>query len=134
MGKTAIILFDGVCNLCNSSINFVIDRDPEHRFRYAALQSTAGNRLMKKHGLHPEELSSIVLIEDDKVFRKSTAILRIAWGLNNSWPLLYAFIIIPAFIRNLVYDLIANNRYQWFGKQNECRIPTPELKKLFLED
>ncbi|MEX0684849.1 MAG: thiol-disulfide oxidoreductase DCC family protein [Balneolales bacterium] len=134
MGKPAIILFDGVCNLCNSSINFVIDRDPDHYFRYSALQSKAGSKLMEKFGLQPEELTSIILIENNQFYRKSTAALKIARSLSYPWPLLYGFILVPPIIRNLVYDFIANNRYKWFGKQDECRIPTPELKSLFLED
>lgn len=128
----SIILFDGVCNLCNSSVNFVIDRDSERNFRYAALQSETGQDFLRKHGLNAEDFDSIVLVEGDAFYRKSTAALRIARKLDGAWPLFYAFIIIPPFIRNFFYDIIAKNRYKWFGRMDECRIPTPELKNLFL--
>ncbi|MEX2404323.1 MAG: thiol-disulfide oxidoreductase DCC family protein [Balneolales bacterium] len=132
--QPAIILFDGVCNLCNSSINFVIDRDHKRHFRYTALQSEKGKQLMKEYNLPTEKLTSIVLIENNKVYRKSHAALRVVRSMNFPWPLLYGFIAVPSFIRDIVYDTIAKNRYKWFGKQKECRIPTPELKELFLED
>ncbi|MEX0778833.1 MAG: DCC1-like thiol-disulfide oxidoreductase family protein [Balneolales bacterium] len=132
--KPAIILFDGVCNLCNSSINFVIDRDPNRRFRYAALQSLKGKQLMSDLDFNAQELSSIILIENKHIYRKSTAALKIARLLDFPWPLLYGFILVPPFIRNLVYDIIARNRYKWFGIQNECRIPSAGLRELFLEE
>lgn len=131
--QPAIILFDGVCNLCNSSVNFVIDRDPERRFRYSALQSAKGIQLSREYNLPAGELTSIVLIENGRVYRKSGAALRIARAMSFPWPLLYAFIIVPPFIRNMVYDVVAKNRYKWFGRQDECRLPTAELKELFLE-
>lgn len=132
--QSAIILFDGVCNLCNSSINFVIDRDPHRHFRYLALQSKKGKELMKKYNLPSEELTSIVLIKNKKAYIKSGAALRVAGSLSFPWPFLYGFLLVPPFIRNIVYDLIAANRYKWFGKQSACRVPTPELKELFLEE
>lgn len=133
MKNNSVILFDGICNLCNSSINFVIDRDKNRHFRYGALQSDAGQILLQKHNLSTSDFDTIVLIENDNVYHRSTAALRIAKKLNFPWPLLYIFIIIPPFIRNAIYNLIAKNRYRWFGKQNDCRIPTPELKALFIE-
>ncbi|MEX0929067.1 MAG: DCC1-like thiol-disulfide oxidoreductase family protein [Balneolales bacterium] len=134
MDQPAIILFDGICNLCNSSINFVIDRDSGQHFRYSALQSKKGQQLMKEHNFSSGDLTSIVLIEENGIYVKSAAALMIARKLTFPWPLLYGFMIIPAFMRNIVYDIIARNRYRWFGKQNECRVPTPELKELFLEE
>ncbi|MFW6347043.1 MAG: thiol-disulfide oxidoreductase DCC family protein [Cyclonatronaceae bacterium] len=128
----AVIMFDGVCNLCNASINFVIDRDKDRYFRYAPLQSETGQAFLKKHGRKTSDFDSIILVEGESYYTKSTAALRIARQLGNGWPLLYSFILIPPFIRNAVYDVIASKRYAWFGKQDSCRMPTPELKSLFL--
>lgn len=129
----AIILFDGVCNLCNGSVNFVIDRDPDRWFRFAPLQSRAARLLLERCGHMNHGLDSIVLIEDGKCYTKSTAALRIARKLAMPWKLMYAFIVVPRVLRDAVYDLVASNRYRWFGKRDECRVPTPELKSLFLE-
>jgi predicted DCC family thiol-disulfide oxidoreductase YuxK len=129
----AIVLFDGVCNFCNASVNFIIDRDPKNRIRFAPLQSEAGKKLLQKLNLSTAELDSIVFIEGEKYYIKSAAVLRIAKMLQGFWPLLYGFIAIPPFLRDAVYDIIARNRYNWFGKTETCRIPTPELKKRFLE-
>lgn len=130
---TAVIFFDGVCNLCNSSVNFIIDRDSNRYFRYAALQSEAGQRFLNKHGLSATDFDSIVLYDGANVYQKSTAALRIAKKLDGIYPVLYAFIVIPVKIRDFFYTFIANNRYKWFGRREECRIPTPELKRLFLD-
>ena len=127
-----IILFDGVCNLCNASVNFVIDRDPRGIFRFAALQSEVARPMLEKQGLTDEALDSIVLLEKDKIYRRSTAALRIAKRLKGVWPLLYLFIVVPPPLRNAVYDWIARNRYRWFGKSETCRVPTPELQERFL--
>jgi predicted DCC family thiol-disulfide oxidoreductase YuxK len=127
-----IILFDGVCNLCNQSVQFVIQRDPSSKFHFTALQSATGQRLLKEHQLPEHDVYSVILLKNNKVYQRSSAALEIARGLNNLWPLFYAFIIIPPFIRNAVYDWIAGNRYKWFGQRNECMIPTPELKSRFL--
>ncbi|OAB77960.1 thiol-disulfide oxidoreductase DCC family protein [Cochleicola gelatinilyticus] len=130
--KHSIILFDGVCNLCNSSINFVIRHDPKNRFQFAALQSEIGASLTEEFTIDPNDTDSIILIENNTAYVKSTAALRIAKGLSGAYPLLYAFIIIPTFIRNKVYDYVAKNRYKWYGKKDSCMIPTPELKSRFL--
>lgn len=132
MSRQYIVLFDGVCNLCNSSVNFVIDRDPKHKFRFAALQSIEGEELLKNLGLSTTQFDSIVLLDGKNVYTQSSAALRIAKELSGAWPILYIFMIIPSFIRDWVYDVIAKNRYKWFGKKNACRIPTPELKERFL--
>ncbi|MCH8567062.1 MAG: thiol-disulfide oxidoreductase DCC family protein [Balneolales bacterium] len=128
----AIIFFDGVCNLCNASINFVIDRDSKRYFRYAPLQSETGQRFLDKHGKSVSDFDSVILSENGKVYEKSAAALRVARKMDGAWPLLYGFIIIPRFLRDVVYNLIAKNRYRWFGKEESCRMPTPELKQLFL--
>ncbi len=128
----SLLLFDGVCNLCNSSVQFILLRDKKDRFRFASLQSDYGQNLLREHNLPTETFNSLVLVENGKVFKKSTAALRIASKLKGLWPLLFAFIIIPPFIRNFVYDIIAKNRYRWFGKKEECMLPRPEWKQKFL--
>jgi len=127
-----IILFDGVCNLCNGSVQFVIQRDPEGRFNFAALQSDAAKQLLKDYQLPVSDLYSIILIKKGKVYQRSSAALEIARGLSGLWPLLYVFVVIPPFIRDGIYNWIAKNRYRWFGQKEECMIPTPELKSRFL--
>jgi len=128
-----IILFDGVCNLCNGAINFIIKHDPKAKFKFAALQGETGKQLLAKHNINPKETDSIVLIDTDKVSVKSSAALRIAKDLNKAYPLFFGFMIIPNFIRNAVYDFIAAHRYKWFGKKESCMLPTPELKSRFLD-
>ncbi|MEN7546599.1 thiol-disulfide oxidoreductase DCC family protein [Rapidithrix thailandica] len=132
MRKTNIILFDGICNFCNDSVNFIIDHDPKKKFKFAALQSEVGRQLLRSLGQDPDKMDSIVLIEKGKVFKKSTAALKVARYLSAPWPLAYGFLIVPVFIRNLVYDWIARNRYKWFGKREQCRMPNEEEKQRFL--
>ena len=127
-----IILFDGVCNLCNSSVQFVIKHDRKAVFKFASLQSEAGQKLLTKYGLATNEFNSFVLIEDNKVYLKSTAALRVARKLDMLLSLLYLFIIIPPFIRDAFYNYISQHRYKWFGKRDECWLPTPELSERFL--
>ncbi len=127
-----IILFDGVCNLCNSSINFVIKHDKKNVFKFAALQSEVGLELISKFKIDTSKLDSIILIDGDKYYEKSSAALHIAKNLSGAYPLLFGFMIVPKFLRNAVYDYVALNRYKWFGKKDSCMIPTPELKSKFL--
>ena len=128
----SIILFDGVCNLCNGAVNFVIKRDPGNVFKFTPLQEKQGVLLLKKHAIDAQKLDSIVLVENKKVYTKSSAALRIARKLSNLWPLFFVLLIIPSFIRDGVYDFIAKNRYKWFGKKEQCIIPTPGLREKFL--
>ncbi|MEQ9442610.1 MAG: DCC1-like thiol-disulfide oxidoreductase family protein [Cyclobacteriaceae bacterium] len=128
-----IVLFDGVCNLCNHAVNFIIDHDPRDRFVFTSLQSKTGQALLLKHQLDEQYLDSLVLIRGEKAYRKSTAALHIARELSGFWPLCYVFIILPSFIRNFFYDIVARFRYQMFGKLDACRIPTPELQAKFLD-
>jgi len=128
-----IILFDGVCNLCNGAINFIIKHDPKGTFKFASLQGETGKRLLQQHQINPAETDSIVLIDKENVSVKSSAALRIAKYLDKGFPLLFGFMIVPKFIRNAVYDYIAAHRYKWFGKKESCMIPTPELKSRFLD-
>ena len=127
-----VILFDGVCNLCNSSIIFVIKHDPKDLFRFAPLQSDLGQELIKKHHIDATKVDSIILVDQEKAYVKSSAALRIARHLSGGYSLLSIFLIFPAFLRNVVYDYIARNRYKWYGKKDSCMIPTPELKAKFL--
>ena len=132
----ALILFDGVCNLCNGAVNFIIDRDPEGCFTFAALQSEEAAPLLAEFGRQPESLAtapdSIALIEGGHLYERSDAVLRIARRLDGLWPLSYAFVVLPKSFRDALYGWIAANRYRWFGKEDACRIPTPELRARFL--
>jgi len=132
MAAQSIILFDGVCNLCNAAVQFVIKRDRKNQFLFASLQSETGKLLLKQFNLDKNEMNSIILIENEKAYQRSTAALKVAKKLDGLWFLLYAFIIVPKFIRDGVYNLISKNRYSWFGRKDECMIPTPELKAKFL--
>jgi len=127
-----VILFDGVCNLCNGSVVFIIKRDKKDVFRFAAIQSVEGQKLIEKHQIDTTKVDSILLLDGDNYDAKSTAALKIARHLKGGYPLLYGFMILPAFFRNWVYDIIARYRYNWFGKKESCMIPTPELKGKFL--
>lgn len=127
-----IIFFDGVCNLCNSSVQFVIKRDKEGTFRFASLQSGAGQEALQQFHLSQNDFNSFLLYEQGKLYTRSTAALRVLSQLKG-WKWAGAFKYVPPFIRNAVYNLIARNRYKWFGKKDECMIPTPELKSRFLD-
>ena len=127
-----IILFDGVCNLCNSSVQFIIKRDSTGYFKFASLQSKTGQTLLKKHGL-TNDLNSFVLIENDQVYLKSSAALRVCSKLGRAWRILSLFRFLPLFIRDFLYDIIAKNRYKWFGKKERCMLPLPEWKHRFLD-
>ncbi len=133
MNEHPIILFDGVCNLCASSVQFIIRNDKKQYFRFASQQSDIGIALLTKYNIDVNKTDSLVLIDHGKTYQKSTAALRIAKQLSIGWSLMYAFIIVPTFIRNPIYDFIAANRYKWFGKKEACWIPTPALKNLFLD-
>lgn len=128
------VLFDGVCNLCSNSVQFIIERDPQARFKFASLQSARGQAELKRFKLNPTQLHSIILIQGDAFLERSNAALEIARHLSGAWPLFYLFKIIPRFLRDPVYNWIARNRYKWFGKKNECWLPTPDLKDRFLDN
>ncbi len=129
----SIVLFDGVCNFCNGSVNFIIRNDPGKRFRFAALQSEAGQELRAKYGIG-EDVDSIVLIENDIAYTHSTAGLRIAKTLGGIWSLGYVGIVVPTFIRDLLYRTFAKNRYRLFGRQDACMLPTPDVRERFLSE
>jgi predicted DCC family thiol-disulfide oxidoreductase YuxK len=130
--KHPVIFFDGVCNLCNAGVNFIIDRDKKRMFRFAALQSETGSAFLRRHNMDEDVFDTFILDEGDAFYTRSDAALRIARRMNGAWPLLYGFIIIPRFLRDAVYRYIAGNRYRWFGRSDQCRVPEPELKELFL--
>jgi predicted DCC family thiol-disulfide oxidoreductase YuxK len=130
--NTAIILFDGVCNFCNSSVNFIIVHDKKNYFKFTPLQSDLGIKLLEKYNFDNSKTDSVILIENDNIYTKSTAALKISKHLNRLYSLLYILIIIPTFIRNFVYDIIAKNRYKWFGKKDSCMMPSAEIKSKFL--
>ncbi|MBC5636855.1 MULTISPECIES: thiol-disulfide oxidoreductase DCC family protein [Ornithinibacillus] len=127
-----IILFDGVCNFCNSSVQFIIKRDTKGRYKFTSLQSPIGQQLLKENEI-PDELDSFIYLEGNTVYYKSTAALKVCKGLKGPWKFMYAFIVVPRPIRDLVYGVIAKNRYKWFGKREKCMIPTPEQRERFLD-
>ena len=131
MQNQSVILFDGVCNLCNGAVTFVISRDKKNVFRFAPLQSEAAQQLLQQHGVL-KKMDSIVVIEGEQLFQKSIAALKIAKHFPWYWQWLLVFWIVPRPLRDAVYDVIAKNRYRWFGKQDVCMIPTPELRARFL--
>jgi len=128
-----MVLFDGVCNLCNASVQFIIQRDPKERFAFASLQSTVGRRLLHEYGLAGDHLDSVVLLDDGRAYTGSDAALRIAGRLGGAWPAFSMLRIIPRFVREPFYGWIAANRYRWFGVREECMLPTPEMRKRFLD-
>lgn len=132
LNSKGVVLFDGVCNFCNSSVNFIIRHDKKDFFRFTPLQSEIGIKISEKYNLDSGNLKSVILVEKGRIYTKTTAALRIAKQLSGGWPLLYAFIIIPAPIRDVVYNIIAKYRYKWWGERDACMIPTPEIRKKFL--
>lgn len=127
----AVIFFDGVCNLCNASVQFIIKRDNKDYFRFAQLQSALAARHLPQHAI--SSMASVLLLENGKVYQKSTAALKIARNLRGGWFFLYPFIFINQRLRDVIYDWIANNRYKWFGKRMQCMIPDQDLAYKFLD-
>lgn len=128
----AVVFFDGVCNLCNASVQFVIKRDQKDKFRFAALQSETAVALLSAGDFNSTAINTIILLEEGKVYRRSTAALHIAKHLSGPWPMLYVFIIVPPFIRDFFYSLIAKNRYRIWGKSDSCMVPSAGMKQKFL--
>lgn len=127
-----VVFFDGVCNLCNGAVQFIIKRDRKAYFRFAALQSTAGQRALRKFGLPADHFDSFLLMENNRLYSQSAAALRVCRGLDGFWKLLYVFIIVPPIIRDFFYRIIAGNRYRWFGRRESCMMPTADLQGRFL--
>jgi predicted DCC family thiol-disulfide oxidoreductase YuxK len=127
-----IVLFDGVCNLCSGAVQFIIRRDPAGRFRFASLQSPLGEELLARFGIDRDVTDSVILVEGDRCYQESDAALRVARGMKGAWKALAALRLIPRPLRDAVYRLVARNRYRWFGRQETCWLPTPELRGRFL--
>ncbi|WP_110111918.1 thiol-disulfide oxidoreductase DCC family protein [Bacillus sp. CGMCC 1.16541] len=130
--STQIILFDGVCNLCEHSVQFIIKHDRHALFSFASLQSDIGEQLLEERGLSAQRIQSVVYLTDNHVYTSSTAALKIARHLDGGWKWFYFLIIIPKPIRDFFYRFIAKNRYKWFGKKDSCMLPNPQNKKRFL--
>lgn len=128
-----LILFDGVCNLCNGAVQTVINNDKKQIFTFASLQSITGEKVLIENKLSTDDFDSFVYLRNGKLFLRSSAALYVAKDLGGFSQLLFIFIIVPKFIRDFVYNYIAKNRYKWFGKQESCMVPTPELKSRFLD-
>ncbi|MGE7946636.1 thiol-disulfide oxidoreductase DCC family protein [Lysinibacillus sp. NPDC093688] len=126
-----VILFDGVCNFCDSSVQFIIKYDQVAYFQFASIQSDAGQALLAQYEI-PENIDTVILIEHGKVYFESTAALKICRRLNSFWPVCYVFILIPPSIRNIMYRLFAKNRYRLFGRKEKCLLPTPSQRRRFL--
>jgi predicted DCC family thiol-disulfide oxidoreductase YuxK len=131
--KPFIVLFDGVCNLCNSSVQFILKRDKKHKFVFGSLQGKAGELYLTRFHRSTTDYTSFMLVEGNKLYTRSTAALRMLKHLGGGWKLFYAFIIVPKLLRDAVYNLVARNRYKWFGTRYACWVPTPELKERFLD-
>ena len=130
---TSVIVFDGVCNLCNTLVQFVIGRDPTGHFQFTPLQSDSGRRLLRESGAAEPYLDSIVLVESGHLYVGSTAALRIARQLRLPWSLAYWLIVVPRPVRDWVYIFVANHRYKWFGRRQTCMVPTPDVRARFLD-
>jgi predicted DCC family thiol-disulfide oxidoreductase YuxK len=128
-----VLLFDGVCNMCNHIVIFIIKRDRKATFRFASLQSQTGADMLQQHGLPETDMNTVILMDESHYYTKSTAALHVFKRLGGLWSLLYVFIVIPKPIRDIFYAWVARNRYKWFGKKDQCMIPTPELKNRFLD-
>jgi predicted DCC family thiol-disulfide oxidoreductase YuxK len=128
-----VVFFDGVCNLCNGLVQFIIRRDPSGKLKFASLQSDYARKELVRAGYNPDNLYSIIVKKGDQLFERSDAVMEIARHLSGPWPALRVFRILPRFICDFFYNLIANNRYRMFGRRDECMIPTPELKQRFVE-
>lgn len=130
--KHSIVLFDGVCHLCNGSVNFLLKRDKKECFLFATLQSDSGQALLKQHQLSTNDLDTVILIQQGQFYTKSTAILRVLKELGRGWQIFYVFILLPRFIRDAIYNLVAHSRYRLFGKNEQCRMPSPDIERRFL--
>ncbi|MEK5235291.1 thiol-disulfide oxidoreductase DCC family protein [Paenibacillus sp. FSL L8-0470] len=131
-GGKSIVLIDGVCHLCQGLVRFIIPRDPRARFMFAPLQSETASGMLSAGGLGSDQLNTVVLVENGTCYTESAAVLRIARGLRFPWPAAYIFILVPRPLRDALYRLVARNRYRWFGRDEQCLLPTPEIRKRFL--
>ena len=132
MKVAPVIFFDGVCNLCVGAVQFVLKRDKKNIFRFASLQGKSGQEMMKAHQLGDHHYKTFIIEENGKLYFRSTAALKVFKLLGGAWSLVYAFIIIPAFIRDAIYNFISDNRYKWFGKKEVCWLPKEEWTSKFI--
>ena len=130
---SAVVLFDGICNLCSWSVQFILRRDPHAYFRFAALQSPIGQRLLHTHGIDPDILASVVLIDQGTVYLQSEAALRIVRHLHGIWPVVSMLLVVPRPLRDRFYDWIATRRYRWFGQRASCLIASAATRNRFLD-
>lgn len=128
-----LVLYDGVCRFCNGAVNFLVDRDPGKRLRFASLQSAFGQAILREQGLSASDLETMILIDGGRAYFRSTAALRAVGKLAGPWRAATVLLVVPAFLRDAVYRIVARNRYRWFGKLDQCRVPTPELRERFLD-
>jgi predicted DCC family thiol-disulfide oxidoreductase YuxK len=128
----SVVLMDGVCHLCQGLVRFIIPRDPEAQFMFAPLQSEVAAKLLLEGGLDPKSMDTVVLVENGVFYTESAAALRIARRLRFPWPMAYVFILVPRPLRNVLYRFVARNRYRWFGRDEQCLLPTPEIRQRFL--
>lgn len=129
-----VILFDGICNLCNSAINYVIRHDPDKKFHFATIQSEAGQKLLAAYGGDPKKMDTFWLLQQRKLYSRSTAALKVARQLKGPVKLIFVFVMIPVWIRNALYDWVAANRIHWFGRRESCRRPEKEIADRFIEN
>lgn len=129
----SLVLYDGVCHLCNGFVHFILRRDAQKHFQFGYLQSAEGQRILGSLPTVPEGLDTVVLIENGKVSTRSTAALRIARRLDRGWPLCYGFIIVPRFLRDVVYNLVSKHRYRFFGRSEQCLLPSQDYKERFID-
>lgn len=127
-----IIMFDGECNFCDKSVQFIIRRDPKACYKFASLQSEAGRTLLKQFQV-PVDMDSFVFIDGDQYYTQSSAALRVCKHLKGFWKLAYALLVVPKPIRDYLYGIIAKNRYKWFGKKDSCMLPSPEIRNRFIQ-
>jgi len=127
-----VIVFDGICNFCNAFVNFVMGRDSRDLFKFGTLQSQPAQQILAQLHLSTQDYETFLLLENGKVFTKSTAALKILRCLDGCWPWLYVFIVIPRPLRDMVYSFIARHRYQWMGKSDTCRVPSPKEQAKFI--
>ena len=130
---SGVVVFDGVCNLCNTVVQTIIRGDPDGRFQFASLQSEVGRRLLEQHGMNTLEPETVVLIRDGRAFTMSDAVLEIVRHMRFPYPLLLVGYVLPRFIRDALYRVVARNRYRWFGRRDSCMMPTSDLRRRFLD-
>jgi len=133
-GAGPVVLFDGVCVFCAGAVQFLLEHGVDARVRFASLQSAYGRARLREHGLDPDALDTLVLVDEGRAYTRSTAALRIARFLRAPWPLLAALLVVPRALRDALYAVVARNRYRWFGKREACFVPTPEVRARFLEE